>query len=152
MVKLPVFRSRVSETHVRRRAANMNGGRVAKRLLAVVLALSTLITLGLYYNNGSSVGGGSKAADDDRPRLAALSQRVSRGGDSTAAEWPATDAFNYLANGVADGVKSKKRQRASRPTLSATIDRDTCPEIGLANTTIDTVSQFSRFEFQVNFN
>lgn len=117
----------------------MNGGRVAKRLLAVVLAVSTLVTLGLYYNG---LSGGVRMMDD-RLQPAALSRRAPVDG---------------LANEVDDPAEAKKRRptvdaprhRPAAPVLTATVDRDTCPALGLANTTIDTVAQFSRFEFQVS--
>lgn len=123
----------------------MNGGRVAKRLLAVVLALSTLVTLGLYYNGLSS---GARMMDD-RPQPAALLRRGN-------ADWPRRSAADGLSNEV-DPAEAKKRRpaadephRPAAPVLTATVDRDTCPALGLANTTIDTVAQFSRFEFQVS--
>lgn len=136
----------------------MNGGRVAKRLLAVALALSTVVTLGVYYN-GSYNGGGRI---DDRPQRAAFSQRAPGYGavdTLPAVEWPSaqpadspTVVLNDLANDVyssASNHDKAKKKPTTAMAMSATVDRDTCPELGLANTTIDTVSQFSRFEFQV---
>lgn len=136
----------------------MNGGRVAKRLLAVVLALSMLVTLGLYYNGSPS------GRANDRPPLpaAALSQRVlSDGGGDGNDDVRNSDAFaespppqsaatHYLTNN--NVVPSSKKLRENpRPFVSAAVDEYTCPALGLANTTIDTVAQFSRFEFQVIF-
>lgn len=134
----------------------MNGGRVAKRLLAVVLFLSTVITLGLYYNGSSGVGGGVGGGAGGRmdDRLPAHRGAPAIADDD---EWPPrpTAAVGYLTNDVVP-AEPKKRPAGppgpSRPPhMSATVDRDTCPELGLANTTIDTVAQFSRFEFQVRF-
>lgn len=138
----------------------MNGGRVAKRLLAVALVLSSVVTLGVYYN-GAYGGGGGRI--DDRPQRAAFSQRAPGYGAADAppgaAEWPAAPsadpaaaAFNDLANDVYSPASNRdkpKKKPAAAVAMSATVDRDTCPELGLANTTIDTVAQFSRFEFQV---
>lgn len=121
-------------------ASIMNGGRVAKRLLAVVLALSTLVTLGLYYNG---LSGGARMMDD-RPQPAALQ----RHGDAQWSRRAAADD-DGLANEV-DPAEAKKPRRPAAPVMTATVDRDTCPALGLANTTVDTVSQFSRFEFQVS--
>lgn len=135
------------ETHGGRRPTqivDMNGGRVAKRLLAVVLALSTLVTLGLYYNGlstGSGVGGGGRS--DDRPQPAALLPAI---------EWPQRPEDDSAANDVAPSVPRKRPGTALQhrvAPMTATVDRDTCPVLGLANTTIDTASEFSRFEFQV---
>lgn len=122
----------------------MNGGRVAKRLLAVVLALSTLVTLGFYYNGLSSgVGVGSGGRVDDRPQPAALLPAI---------EWPQRPEDDSAANDVAPSGHRKRPgvalQHRAAP-MTATVDRDTCPVLGLANTTIDTVAEFSRFEFQV---
>lgn len=103
----------------------MNGGRVAKRLLAVVLAFSTLVTLGLYYN------GGGRA--DDRPLQLQQSSRADDG--------PSNEV---------DAARPSPERGAARPAaLSATVDGDTCPELALANTTVDTVVQFQQFDFQV---
>lgn len=133
----------------------MNGGRAAKRLLAVALVLSSVVTLGVYYNG--AYGGGGSGRIDDRPQRAAFSRRAPGYGAADAppgaAEWPAAAAvFNDAANDVyspaSDRDKAKRKPAAAAP-VSATVDRDTCPELGLANTTIDTVSQYSRFEFQV---
>lgn len=122
----------------------MNGGRVAKRLLAVVLALGTLITLGLYYNGSSS---NADRIGNGRPRPGAvLSRKRLVVVDRDPEERPSrrADAIHVLADDdVADGPKG------ARPSW-ASVDRDTCVELGLANTTIDTVAQFSRFEFQVS--
>jgi len=122
----------------------MNGGRVAKRLLAVVLALSTLVTLGFYYNglsSGVGVGGGGRA--DDRPQPAALLPAI---------EWPKRREDDSSANDVAPSEHRKRPGVALQhrvAPMTATVNRDTCPVLGLANTTIDTAAEFSRFEFQV---
>ncbi|XP_050430611.1 alpha-mannosidase 2 [Adelges cooleyi] len=115
----------------------MNGGRVAKRLLAVVLALGTVATLGLYYN-GSTV-----RLDDRRPRPA------------SAAEWTQPgrpEALRQAVDAAGDETSAadtqKRRFGQLQPLASAFVDKDTCPEIGYADTNIDTVAQFSRFEFQ----
>jgi len=128
------------------RTADMNGGRVAKRLLAVVLALSTLVTLGFYYNgltSGVGVGGGGRA--DDRPQPAALLPAIG---------WPQRPEDDSAANDVAAPPGHRKRpgvalQHHRVAPMTATVDRDTCPVLGLANTTIDTAAEFTRFEFQV---
>lgn len=118
----------------------MNGGRVAKRLLAVTLALSTLITLGLYYNgSSSSVGVGGRT--DDRPQPAAL---------LPAAEWPSRSEDDEVANDVAPSEPKKQPAAHHRAVpMTAIVDKGTCPVLGMANTTIDTTAEFSRFEFQV---
>ncbi|KAL4141746.1 hypothetical protein QTP88_004323 [Uroleucon formosanum] len=121
----------------------MNGGRVAKRLLAVVLALSTLVTLGFYYNglsSGVGTGGGGRA--DDRPQPAALLPAIG---------WPQRPEDDSAANDVASSGHRKRPGVALQhrvAPMTATVDRDTCPVLGLANTTIDTATEFSRFEFQ----
>lgn len=138
------------ETHGGRRPTqivDMNGGRVAKRLLAVVLALSTLVTLGLYYNGlstgGGGVWGGGRTDDRPQPQPAALLPAI---------EWPQRPGDDSAANDVAPSGPGKRPGSAPRhrpAPMSATVDRDTCPVLGLANTTIDTAAEFSRFEFQV---
>lgn len=115
----------------------MNGGRLVKRLLAVVLAFSTLVTLGLYYNGGG--GGGIGPSDDRSPQPAALL----RADDGLAAE----DASNDVVPPDGEGKRPSHRPRP--PSVSAAVDRDTCPDLALANTTINTVDQFSQFDFQV---
>lgn len=146
------------------RPATMNGGRVAKRLLAIVLALSTMVTLGLYYN-GLSSGGGSGTGGvsggngggrmmDDRsgPRPAALSQAEWLPRHRPAAAFADNDLSDDDHREIAAGQSKRRRpgSKPPRPAWSAAVDRDTCPELGLANTTIDTVTQFSRFEFRVS--
>lgn len=137
------------ETHGGRRPTqivDMNGGRVAKRLLAVVLALSTLVTLGLYYNGlstGGGVWGGGRTDDRPQPQPAALLPAI---------EWSQRPEDDSAANDVAPSGPRKRPGAVPqhRPApMSATVDRDTCPVLGLANTTIDTAAEFSRFEFQV---
>jgi len=122
----------------------MNGGRAAKRLLAVVLALGTLVTLGLYYNGGQPAGGsGGRVAvrPPPPPQPAAFARRT--GGV------PADPSSNGVAAASSAAGRGPRPSPRRRPVMAATVDRDTCPELGSANTTVDTVAQFSRFEFQV---
>lgn len=129
----------------------MNGGRVAKRLLAVALALSTLVTLGLYYNGLSS---GGYRGHESRPRAQSQSPRAlgnNDGPDGDGGDGGGGDDLS--SNDVADAPLFKsggRRPNAPRVQLSAAVDRDTCPELPLANTTIETATEFSRFEFQVS--
>lgn len=136
----------------------MNGGRVAKRLLAVALALSTLVTLGLYYNGLPGNYRQDTRNHPHSPSLAAPSPRALGGGPAgpdDAPDWPAQPADgddDLLSNDVAKAPPLRSDRRPDVPPrvqLSAAVDRDTCPELPLANTTIETATEFSRFEFQV---
>lgn len=137
----------------------MNGGRVAKRLLAVVLALSTLVTLGLYYNGLSG-----NYRQESRPRAQSQSPRAlgdglagpaddsARSGDGGSSGSDDDDDVDPSSNDLADGPPFKsdvRRPNAPRVELSAAVDQDTCPELPLADTSIETVKEFSKFEFQV---
>ncbi|XP_050523263.1 alpha-mannosidase 2 isoform X2 [Daktulosphaira vitifoliae] len=113
----------------------MNSGRVAKRLLALVLVLGTVATLGLYYN------GSPLSRLDERPRA--------------SVDWPPppqaqrAESFEPSDGTNAHGAaRLKSRFGQLQQLLSASVNRDTCPELGYAETNIDTVTQFSKFEFQ----
>lgn len=125
----------------------MNGGRVAKRLLAVALALSTLVTLGLYYNSANYRHGSRQLISIEEPPRAlgnggAPARRPDRPSDEAGEE--------DVEEGVSNDVAVYPDTQSPLTELSAAVDRDTCPELPLANTTVDTVTEFSRFEFQVS--